>query len=198
MNTLPPIQNEAPMSSVLDDKIKEQKGQGVMAKVSAGMIGISLGATMTDSLLTSVNTAIIYKAFIQPAGPDMFAMPSVLKPYLPDVPRWVVYSIAAGVCPFLTGIVTRTIVPSVMTLNGLQYAALQAWSPIVNVGVGTMLSWALDLDVSAGLTGIKANWGTGKQWMSHLKTGITFGVANVGASFESSIIWGTAAGSFKL
>jgi hypothetical protein len=186
-----PIQDYKPLSMFSQ---VEKPNTNPMSTSSASQFdwktfGVNMGTNATDTILTMANTAIYYNYVMADDGkPKTTKLPFVNY----SLPTWVIYSVASGISPLLTGIITRTVVPSFVKLSPQQAQSLLLFPPLVNFGVGMLVSysalWLEDPLMQASITQ-KGYLVDKKKWMGIVNDGLVFSGAALLAELESSTIF---------
>jgi len=150
----------------------------------------NVGMNFTDAGLSGVNAALIYK-FVMDPGVAKFKVP-MIDYYLPS---WAVYGLVSGATSLATGIITRSILPSVIakTQNPKIYNLMQV-GPLIAVPVGMLFSYGMLWNADPAQALAKSVSGEilkKKEWMPLLKDGIAMGGSQLAAQFETNLIWGS-------
>jgi hypothetical protein len=171
-------------SKKLDTNIQPEKKYSLKDPES---VISNVGMNFTDAGLSAANAALWYR-FMEPQI-------GMRIPYINfDAPGWAVYGLACGGTSLLTGLITRSIVPSVVDKfsNPKLYNLLQV-GPLVNIGVGMVVSYGFlwsrspNQQLSSVITGELVKK---KDWMPLLKDGVIFGASALAAQWETDKLFG--------
>ena len=162
----------------------QKSGSSLMDPIS---VFSNVGMNFTDAGLSAANAALWYR-FMEP----QIGMRIPWVNY--DAPGWLVYGLASGVTSLGTGIVTRSILPSVVDKfsNPKLYNLLQV-GPLMAIPVGMAVSYGMlwtrspNQQLAASITGELV---TKKQWMPIIKDGIIFGASALAAQWETDKLFG--------
>jgi len=147
----------------------------------------NVGMNFTDAGLSAANAALWYR-FMEPQI-------GMRIPYLNfDAPGWTIYGLACGSTTLLTGLITRSIVPSVVDKfsNPKLYNLLQV-GPLLSIPVGGLVSYGMlwsrspNQQLASTITGELVKK---KDWMPLLKDGMIFGLSSLAAQWETDKLFG--------